>query len=102
LHGEFRCANLRRKQQSDACRNDGFACGQQCAIFATGNPDLVTAVATSNESVINDTTAAGGTIHTFTLKGSKCVSVPAGRINLVVATPKGNKTTIPIDVKNNL
>ena len=67
-----------------------------------GTPDLVTAVATSNESVINDTIAAGGTIHTFTLKGSKCVSVPAGRINLVVATPKGNKTTIPIDVKNNL
>jgi len=67
-----------------------------------GTPDLVTAVATSNEATINDTTAAGGTIHTFTLKGSKCVSVPAGRINLVVATPKGNKTTIPIDVKNNL
>jgi hypothetical protein len=53
--------------------------------------DLVTAVATSNESVINDTTAAGGTIHTFTLKGSKCVSVPAGRINLVVALRRATR-----------
>lgn len=67
-----------------------------------GTPDPALVAATTNEGTIDDTDAPGGTVHSFSLKGSKCLSVPAGRVNLVVTTPKGNKTTISIDVKNNL
>ncbi|MBS0369261.1 MAG: hypothetical protein JSS57_08685 [Proteobacteria bacterium] len=41
-------------------------------------------------ATVSNTSAAGGTYHTFTVEGTKCVTRPTGSIGLTVTSPSGD------------
>ena len=64
----------------------------------SGTPDPVTVVAAVPNDAVLDTTDPGGTTHTVTMQGTKCLSIPSGTFNIQLVTPKGNITAIPVIV----
>jgi len=72
-------------------------------IKADGKP--VNAVITVNNPEVPDSTAVGGTTHSFTIDGGNedCPGIapkvyPAGNFDLKVTTPSGNVTLLPITI----
>ena len=72
---------------------------------AKSSGDLTNATITVNDSAVLDSQHLGGTFHTFTVDGGNtdCPGLagklyPAGTFDLIVTTPKGNRTAIPITV----
>ena len=65
-----------------------------------GGTDLVNVAVTIGNDKILDTTTPGGTIHTVTMRGTKCISIPAGPLTLKATTPKGLVSYLPVRVNS--
>ena len=47
---------------------------------------------------VPNTTAAGGTFHTFTVEGAKCTTRPTGTIGVTVTSPSGDASSRTITI----
>lgn len=66
----------------------------------SGGTDPVSVAVTIGNNKILDTTIPGGTTHLVTMRGTKCVSIPAGSLTLKATTPKGLISYIPVRVNS--
>ncbi|WP_267728914.1 Ig-like domain-containing protein [Niveibacterium sp. 24ML] len=63
-----------------------------------GSPDPQTATLDIVNNTVLDSSAVGGTKHTFSVYAEKCASAPSGTFSLNVKTPKGIVTPIEIRI----
>ena len=49
-------------------------------------------------STVPNTSAAGGTYHSFTVEGTKCITRPTGSIGLIVTSPSGDASSRTITI----
>ena len=63
-----------------------------------GTTDPVTVDTDISGSIILDTIAPGGTFHSITMLGKKCLTVPSGTMIIKTTSPKGLTTSIPVQV----
>jgi len=66
----------------------------------SGSPDPVNVVVRIGNPKVLDTTIPGGTAHSVTMRGTKCISIPSGSLTLKATTPKGLISYIPVQVNN--
>lgn len=65
----------------------------------TGETVKASVSVSSGSASVPNTSAAGGTFHTFTVEGSKCQTKPAGTITLTVTSPSGDASSQLITIK---
>ncbi|HMV62027.1 MAG TPA: hypothetical protein PLN96_01180 [Zoogloea sp.] len=63
-----------------------------------GTTDPVTVDTDISGSIILDTIAPGGTYHSITMLGKKCLTIPSGTMIIKTTSPKGLTTSIPVQV----
>lgn len=68
--------------------------------FQSGSPDPVNVEVRIGNPKVLDTTIPGGTIHSVTMRGTKCISIPSGSLKLKATTPKGLISYIPARVND--
>lgn len=66
----------------------------------SGGTDPVSVEVRIGNDKILDTTIPGGTSHSVTMRGTKCISIPAGSLTLKATTPKGLISYIPVRVNS--
>lgn len=64
----------------------------------SGGTDPVSVEVRIGNDKILDTTVPGGTSHSVTMRGTKCISIPSGSLTLKATTPKGLISYIPVRV----
>lgn len=66
----------------------------------SGGTDPVSVEVRIGNDKILDTTIPGGTSHSVTMRGTKCISIPSGSLTLKATTPKGLISYIPVRVNS--
>lgn len=66
----------------------------------SGGTDPVSVDVRIGNDKILDTTIPGGTSHSVTMRGTKCISIPSGSLMLKATTPKGLISYIPVRVNS--
>jgi len=66
----------------------------------SGGTDPVSVEVRIGNDKILDTTIPGGTTHSVTMRGTKCISIPSGSLTLKATTPKGLISYIPVQVNS--
>lgn len=64
----------------------------------TGDTVKASVSVSSGSSSVPNTSAAGGTFHTFTVEGSKCQTKPVGTATLTVTSPSGSTSSRTITI----
>lgn len=66
----------------------------------SGSPDPLNVEVRIGNPKVLDTTIPGGTTHSVTMRGTKCISIPSGSLTLKATTPKGLISYLPVRVNS--
>ncbi|MBS0347770.1 MAG: hypothetical protein JSR69_15080 [Proteobacteria bacterium] len=64
----------------------------------SGDTVKASVAVSSTSATVSNTSAAGGTFHSFTVEGTKCQTKPTGTVTLTVTSPSGNASSRTITI----